>query len=149
MSTPASCSTLLTMRMKFTVYGFAVLKPDDLNRCLHEQGRPPDSSSGMTHCRERAWKLQQAKKFARHAQRSDMDIESRAIKRQRQEQQAIRKLAAGIAKEVSQPCAFVCVVQSSGRRDNFFRTVTAFRKPRLTVSVYRLAVVNMPSPCCR
>jgi len=52
-------------------------------------------------CRERAWKLQQAKKFARHAQRSDMDIESRAHKRVRQEQQAIRKVAAGIAKEVS------------------------------------------------
>ena len=52
-------------------------------------------------CRERVWKLQQAKKFARHAQRSDMDIESRALKRVRQEQQAIRKVAAGIAKEVS------------------------------------------------
>ena len=31
-----------------------------------------------------------------------MDIESRAIKRQKQEQQALRKTAAGIAKEVSQ-----------------------------------------------
>ena len=44
--------------------------------------------------------MQQCKKFARHAQRSDMDIESRAIKKVKQEQAALRKTAANIAKEV-------------------------------------------------
>lgn len=55
------------------------------------------------HCiahRERRWKLAQNKRFARQISRSNLDIESRAEVRARDEQLKIRRTAAWIAKEV-------------------------------------------------
>ncbi|GAB4813110.1 hypothetical protein N2152v2_000156 [Parachlorella kessleri] len=51
--------------------------------------------------KERKWKIQQSKKYAGAAQRSNMDLESRVIVRQKEEEKALRKRAAWIAKEVS------------------------------------------------
>ncbi len=50
--------------------------------------------------KERAWKTKQARRFARFAKSSNLDVESRVIVRQKQEQAAIRRKAAWIAKEV-------------------------------------------------
>lgn len=50
--------------------------------------------------RERVWKLKTAKRVAVAAQRSNLDLESRVVVRQREEEKTIRKRAAWIAKEV-------------------------------------------------
>jgi hypothetical protein len=50
-------------------------------------------------CRERAWKLKQAKRYAGAAKRSNLDVESRAVVRAREAEAAIRRKAAWIAKE--------------------------------------------------
>lgn len=50
--------------------------------------------------KERSWKLKQAKRAAVAVQRSNLDLESRVLVRQREEEKSIRKRAAWIAKEV-------------------------------------------------
>mmetsp|Transcript_20122 Transcript_20122/g.68432 ORF Transcript_20122/g.68432 Transcript_20122/m.68432 type:complete len:1613 (-) Transcript_20122:1629-6467(-) len=50
--------------------------------------------------RERDWKLKQCRKFAGHVQRSRLDVESRAIRREREQYMAIRKVASTCAREV-------------------------------------------------
>lgn len=50
--------------------------------------------------RERTWKLKQAKKYVRAVVRSNMDVESRAVVRQKEAELAIRRRAAWIGKEV-------------------------------------------------
>lgn len=50
--------------------------------------------------KERGWKIKQARKYAGAAQRSNMDVESRVLVRQREEEKALRKRASWIAKEV-------------------------------------------------
>lgn len=52
-------------------------------------------------CRERKWKLGQAKRFGRLCARSNLDLESRAASKAKQEAAAVRRRAAWIAKEVS------------------------------------------------
>jgi hypothetical protein len=51
--------------------------------------------------RERRWKILQARKFANAVQRSKLDVESRVAAREHDEEKAIRKRAAWIAKEVA------------------------------------------------
>ena len=63
--------------------------------------------------KERKWKIQQSKKYAGAAQRSNMDLESRVIVRQKEEEKALRKRAAWIAKEVG---LLACLLASSGGR---------------------------------
>lgn len=53
--------------------------------------------------RERKWKIQQGKRFVRAVARSNLDIESRAVVRQKEAELAIRRKAAWIAKEVCMP----------------------------------------------
>ena len=53
--------------------------------------------------RERAWKLKQGKRLAGAAKRSNLDVESRAVVRQRDAEAAIRRRAAWIAKEARPP----------------------------------------------
>ncbi|KAL4459188.1 hypothetical protein ABPG75_014053 [Micractinium tetrahymenae] len=50
--------------------------------------------------KERAWKAKQAKRAAVAVQRSNLDLESRVLVRQREAEKSIRKRAAWIAKEV-------------------------------------------------
>ena len=50
--------------------------------------------------KERRWKIQSAKRLAGSAQRSNMDLESRIIIREKEEEKAAKKRAAWIAKEV-------------------------------------------------
>ena len=50
--------------------------------------------------RERSWKVKQAKKYVRAVVRSNMDVESRAVVRQREAELALRRRAAWIGKEV-------------------------------------------------
>lgn len=50
--------------------------------------------------KERTWKLKQAKRAVVAVQRSNLDLESRVLVRQREEEKSIRKRAAWIAKEV-------------------------------------------------
>ncbi|EIE18784.1 hypothetical protein COCSUDRAFT_221, partial [Coccomyxa subellipsoidea C-169] len=52
--------------------------------------------------KERSWKMKQAKKYVRAVVRSNMDVESRAVVRQREAELAIRRRAAWIGKEVMQ-----------------------------------------------
>jgi hypothetical protein len=54
-------------------------------------------------CRERKWKLGQAKRFGRMCARSNLDLESRAAAKAKQEAAAIRRRSAWIAKEVRPP----------------------------------------------
>ncbi|EFN53525.1 hypothetical protein CHLNCDRAFT_136617, partial [Chlorella variabilis] len=49
--------------------------------------------------KERTWKLKSAKRYAHAAQRSNLDLESRVVVRAREEERAVRKRAAWIAKE--------------------------------------------------
>lgn len=51
-------------------------------------------------CRERKWKLSQARRFVKLAARSNLDVESRAVVREKHQAQALRRRAAWIAKEV-------------------------------------------------
>ncbi|CAK9228992.1 unnamed protein product [Sphagnum troendelagicum] len=50
--------------------------------------------------RERKWKLAQAKKVALRVSRSKLDFEAREIRHQKEEEQRVRRVASGIAKEV-------------------------------------------------
>jgi hypothetical protein len=50
--------------------------------------------------RERKWKLGQAKKVALRVSRSKLDFEAREIRHQKEEEQRVRRVASGIAKEV-------------------------------------------------
>eukprot|EP00889_Picochlorum_renovo_P005417 jgi/Picre1/32447/NNA_007793.t1 len=50
--------------------------------------------------KERRWKIQSAKRLAGSAQRSNMDVESRNVLREKEEEKNLRKRAAWIAKEV-------------------------------------------------
>ena len=52
------------------------------------------------YCRERGWKLKQCKKYAASISKSNLGIEARAINREKQEAEAMRKKAAWVAKEV-------------------------------------------------
>ena len=52
--------------------------------------------------RERRWKLNLAKRVASTAQRSNMDLESRVLIKEQEEEKARKKLAAWISKEVMQ-----------------------------------------------
>jgi hypothetical protein len=52
--------------------------------------------------RERRWKLNTAKRVASTAQRSNMDLESRVVIKEQEEEKAKKKLAAWISKEVMQ-----------------------------------------------
>ena len=54
-------------------------------------------------CRERKWKLGQAKRYGRLCARSNLDLESRAAAKAKQEAAAIRRRSAFIAKEAC-PC---------------------------------------------
>ena len=55
-------------------------------------------------CRERKWKLNMAKKYVRAVARSNLDLESRSIVKQRDAELAIRRKAAFIGKEVCAIC---------------------------------------------
>ncbi|KAL2612977.1 hypothetical protein R1flu_024669 [Riccia fluitans] len=50
--------------------------------------------------RERKWKLSQAKKVASRVSRSKLDVEAKGLRRQREEEQKIRRVASNIAKDV-------------------------------------------------
>jgi hypothetical protein len=50
--------------------------------------------------KERAWKVKTAKRYAVAAQKSERDLEARVAVRAREEEKALRKRAAWIAKEV-------------------------------------------------
>ena len=52
-------------------------------------------------CRERKWKQGQAKRFIKLGARSNLDVESRAAVKAKQEAAAVRRRAAWIAKEVT------------------------------------------------
>ena len=62
--------------------------------------------------RERVWKLKQCKRFAQHITRSGLGIEARAVIREREAAEAIRRKAQWIGKQV-RDCAR-CRVQDSG-----------------------------------
>ena len=55
-------------------------------------------------CRERKWKLNMAKKYVRAVARSNLDLESRSIVKQRDAELAVRRKAAFIGKEVGATC---------------------------------------------
>ena len=50
--------------------------------------------------RERQWKLKQGRKYARAVARSNLNIETRAVLREREAQAAVHRRAAWVAKEV-------------------------------------------------
>ena len=60
---------------------------NDLNNICHACGS------------ERQWKLKQGRKFARAVARSDLNIETRALRREREAQAALLRRAAFIAKQ--------------------------------------------------
>ncbi len=53
-------------------------------------------------CRERRWKIAQAKRFAKLVSKSNLDVEGRERLRRREELLNLKKRAAWIAKEVMQ-----------------------------------------------
>jgi len=55
--------------------------------------------------RERAWKLKQGRKFARAVARSNLNVETRAVVREREAQAAVHRRAAWISKEARPPAA--------------------------------------------
>lgn len=65
-------------------------------------------------CRERKWKLGQAKRFGRLCARSNLDLESRAAAKAKQEAAAIRRRAAWIAKEVIRCCSWLQPAMCTG-----------------------------------
>jgi hypothetical protein len=64
-------------------------------------------------CRERRWKIAQAKRFAKLVSKSNLDVEGRERLRRREELLNLKKRAAWIAKEVMQHAVLFCHVQSN------------------------------------
>ncbi len=64
-------------------------------------------------CRERRWKIAQAKRFAKLVSKSNLDVEGRERLRRREELLNLKKRAAWIAKEVMQHAVLCPHVQSN------------------------------------
>jgi hypothetical protein len=69
-------------------------------------------------CRERKWKLGQAKRYGRLCARSNLDLESRAAAKAKQEAAAIRRRSAWIAKEACS-CPHLAVLSRFDEPDAF------------------------------
>lgn len=73
------------------------------NQCENaEKGLEEGSGNSLhfSHCRERRWKIAQAKRFAKLVSKSNLDVEGRERLRRKEELLTLKKRAAWIAKEV-------------------------------------------------
>lgn len=61
-------------------------------------------------CRERKWKIAQAKRFAKLVSKSNLDVEGRERSRRKEELLNLKKRAAWIAKEVLVSCSIALLL---------------------------------------